>query len=272
MIRRLACAVSVAAFSFAAVAVADDEVDDAAHLTKSSEAFEAGADAAMVELSKGFADNLETRGLGALSDGEVKAAVATIKKEIPIEGISVGKAGDSYDIILQPGHYGRKKGFTGATGARVAERALTAHLVKGIAQELSDSGLRVLIVPADGVTRGLKTKIFLSIHADGAAKKCATGPSLAYESDRSLLAMHAIGLSLATAFGYKYKDFRKDGYTTNSAEYYMFKKIEASHLEGLLEVGEITCPKSEDRLLATSKELAYNIAHALKFIAGLKES
>jgi hypothetical protein len=82
--------------------------------------------------------------------------------------------------------------------------------------------------------------------------------------------MHAIGTGLAHAFGYDYSDFRKDNFTVNEAKYYMFQRVEAPMLKGLLEVGEVTCAKSEDRLITSSREITNNVAAALSYLARLE--
>jgi hypothetical protein len=78
--------------------------------------------------------------------------------------------------------------------------------------------------------------------------------------------MHAIGWGLSQALGYKYNDFRKDGFTVDAANYYMYKKVKAPIMKGLLEVGELTCPKSEEQLVVGIDAVANNVARALSFV------
>lgn len=59
--------------------------------------------------------------------------------------------------------------------------------------------------------------------------------------------MHAIGWGLSRALGYKYQEFRKDDFTVNAAHYYMYSKVDAPVMKGLLEVGETTCLPMEQR-------------------------
>lgn len=272
MLLRLSSAVA-ASFLLASAAVADTTApaNEGEHLTKSSAAFESSYEAAMAKLAgSGLEDSLKTPKLGAVSNDELKRLTKLIKSETPIAGVSKGDAKLSYDIILQPGHYGRLKGKTGASGKVVSERALNSYFVAQIAKQLRADGHKVLVVPADGVTRGLKAKIFLAIHADGSPRACSTGPSLGYAGDADMFSMHAIGQGLAHAFGYDYGDFRKDNYTAGESDYYMFKRMNTSMLKGILEVGEVTCDKSEQQLIASSKEITFNVASALSFLAKLQ--
>jgi N-acetylmuramoyl-L-alanine amidase len=225
----------------------------------------------MTKLSgKGFEDTLKNPVIGAIASSEVAKLTKTIRAEKPIAGVSRGDASVAYDVILQPGHYGRKKGATGASGAKISERALNAHIVRQIAEQLAGKGLKVLVVPADGVQKGLKAKIFLAIHSDGSPKSCSTGPSLGYEDSHDVLSMHAIGAGLAHAFGYDYADFRKDNFTVNESKYYMFHRVNTTMLKGLLEVGEVTCARSEAKLISSSREISSNVAAALFFVTQLQ--
>ena len=156
-------------------------------------------------------------------------------------------------MILQPGRYGRPPdpGPVGTSGQLVSERAFVTYVTERIAKRLREDNDTVLIVSADKYLRptsvnapfnGLAAKVFLAIHADrGSMRPCSTGPSLGYKSESSLFAMHAIGWSLSAALGYRYADFSKDNYTVNEAKYYMFNKVKADRLTGLLEIGELTC-------------------------------
>lgn len=219
-----------------------------------------------------LASELSSIELGAMSDDQFSVLLSEINSLPEIEGTSTGEVGAEYDIILQPGHYKRKTGATGAQGARVSEQRIVAYIVSHAAKKLKDEQFNVLVVPADGVSSPLKAKVFLSVHADGNAKGCVVGPSLAYKDTSSLHAMHAVGFSLARAFGYEYDDFMKDGYTANSAKYYMYPKVNADIMSGLLEIGELTCPEIEDKLIVTSPVIASNLAASLRYIVTLPSS
>lgn len=242
------------------------EVEEASH-EASPEAFLALQGDDVAKLEDGFGNQLDTVALGAIPAGEFNKIVAAINKETQIKGTAVGDLNSQYDIIIQPGHYMRTTGRTGAAGKIVSERALVSYIVAKAATKLSDSGLKVLIVPADGVPTGIRTKVFLAVHADGAVKECKIGPSLSYSSTNSLFAMHAIGFGLARAFGYEYEDFMKDNYTVNEAKYYMFSKVNASVMEGLLEVGELSCDGIEKNLIEASEVIGNNVAASLVYIA-----
>jgi N-acetylmuramoyl-L-alanine amidase len=245
-------------------------------LTVDSAAFNDGAESALAQLAaRGFDQGLATPELGSLSTAQLSALAATIRLETPIPNVALGERGVVYDVILQPGHYGRTTGAVGTSGALVSERALVAYITGRVATDLRARGLNVLVVSADRHLRddrntqafdGLKARVFLSIHADGSVQPCRTGPSLAYHGDNSILAMHAIGFGLSTALGYDYAVFMRDNFTANSANYYMFRRVEAEALTGLLEIGELTCPGTENDLIASSDKIATNVARALAFI------
>jgi N-acetylmuramoyl-L-alanine amidase len=250
--------------------------DEHPQISASSQPFAQSAQSSMEKLrSAGFANSLETPALGSLPSEEFNKLVSAIQTETPISGVSTGTRGVKYDVILQSGHYGRPPGPVGTSGHLVSERALVAYITNVIAEELRRGGDSVLVLSADHYLRptpglagfdGLKAKVFLAIHADGSVKPCSTGPSLGYHSNSSLLAMHAVGWSLAAALGYKYSDFNHDNFTANEAQYYMFRQVQADRLAGLLEVGELTCPVSEKDLINSAKLVGRNIARALTFI------
>lgn len=266
-----ACTLGLTLCAFAPAAAQEEPV-----VTQNSDAFTQSADSALQQLAaRGFDQGLATPELGSLSTEQLSALAATIRLETPIPNVTRGERGVMYDVILQPGHYRRTTGLVGTSGALVSERALMGYIVGRVAADLRGRGLNVLVVSADQYLRddrttpafdGLKARVFLSIHADGSVQPCATGPSLAYHGDNSMLAMHAIGFALSTALGYDYADFRRDNFTVNSANYYMFRRVEAPTLTGLLEIGELTCPATERDLVASSDKIATNVARALSFI------
>jgi N-acetylmuramoyl-L-alanine amidase len=244
-------------------------------ITSSSPTFTSSAESVEKFLSQeGFDDGMEVQGLGSATSTDIQKLRAEINAATPIGSVANGGP-ERYDVILQPGHYGRTKGSTGTGGKLISEQRLSAFVVSRAAEILRKSGKKVLIVSADNFRRddpatsvydGLSTRVFVSFHADGSVKPCATGPSLAYSSNSSTYAMHALGWGLARALGYRYSEFRKDNFTGNSAHYYMFREVRASDMAGLLEMGELTCPSTEQALIANAKAIAANSAHAINFV------
>jgi N-acetylmuramoyl-L-alanine amidase len=220
-------------------------------------------------LKKNFGEDLASPSLGSASSDAYAKAIQVITSTWKTLPTTLGKKNEIYDVILQAGHYGRPPapGKVGTQGKAVSEQQLAAYLVRRIEQDLSAKyKLKVLILSADEYSPGLKAKLFLAIHADGSEKPCATGPSLSYQKNNSTLAMHAIGWALSQALGYRYDQFRKDGFTANAAHYYMFSQVDAPLMKGLLEVGELTCPEVEERLVMGADSIATNIARAISFI------
>jgi N-acetylmuramoyl-L-alanine amidase len=251
--------------------------DEHPRVTTNSEAFVSSYDESLKRLmDDDFEGGLESPELGAVTPQEFQALLQAVKNGAQITGVNRGEPNTIYDVILQPGHYNRKTGAVGTSGKLVSEQNLVAYITGSVAATLRAShSLKVLVVSADEYIRddpktsefdGLQSKIFLAIHADGSNPQCKTGPSLAYYSSNSTLAMHAIGWGLGQALGYRYEEFRKDGFTVNAARYYMFSKVRAPVMTGLLEVGELTCPPIEERLVSSANRIAANIAKAIAFV------
>lgn len=271
----------VACCMLAQSAAAQSDDEEAPRITQNSEAFSASAESAVQALSQaGFDSQLRTPEFGSMTNERFDELVAQIQRESPIATIARGERGIHYDVILQPGHYGRQTGKVGASGALVSERALVAYVVDKVATDLRAKGLNVLVIAADRYLRddpataefdGLRATAFLAIHADGSEQPCSTGPSLGYRSNSSLMSMHAIGFSLAAALGYDYETFRRDNFTANLAQYYMFERVQADRLTGLLEIGELTCPAKEQILVTNADAIAANVARALDFVVNVSQ-
>jgi N-acetylmuramoyl-L-alanine amidase len=252
--------------------------DDTEHprISTSSQEFVQGASTALNTLKGStFEENLEGPSLGASSNDAFDKTVAEINSKFTMTALGTGEPGKLYDVILQPGHYLRSAGRVGTQGRYVSEQALVAYVTNVVAQSLRRTGESVLVVSADDYLRpthkdgnfdGLRGRVFLSIHADGSEIPCTTGPSLGYQAPTTALTMHTIGLGLADALGYDYADFRKDNFTANETQYYMFRQVRAARLDGLLEVGELTCERTERKLILSSHAVGVNIARAIDFI------
>lgn len=242
---------------------------EAEHLKASSQEFTSSRTSALKKLRQdGFTAQLLEVGLGAATSDQLRTAAARIKAGAKLQDVAVGDPAVTYDVIIQPGHYGRTAGRTGASGAMVSEQAIVAYLVGATAARLRADGLKVIVVPADNVV-AKSAKVFLAVHAEGSEARCHAGPSLAYKAGISPYAMHAVGLGVSRAMGYAYGQFRADNYTKNESDYYMYKQVDAERLNGLLEIGEITCPAEEQKLVLNADRIANNLALALEYIMRL---
>lgn len=250
------------------VGVSAEELIEEAHPAGDSSAFNESQAADLTTLrNMKFGEGLSAPGLGAASAGAYKEALNNILTQWDTLKTETGDPKNHYDVIIQAGHYRRNAGATGAKGKAVSEQKLVAYIVKVASDKIKSRGdMRVLVLSADEYSPGLKTRLFLAVHADGSEKPCTTGPSLSYQKPDSTLAMHAIGWGLSQSLGYKFPEFRKDGFTVNSSKYYMYSKINASVMNGLLEVGEITCPKKERELIASADSIGLNLARAISFV------
>jgi N-acetylmuramoyl-L-alanine amidase len=258
------------------VAMPLQQDDEHPQITRSSLQFSDSTQSSLEKLkAAGFTNQLETPEFGATAGEQFNALVKAIRAETPVTDVSLGQRWVKYDVILQPGHYGRPPGPVGTSGQLVSERALVAYITNVIATDLRHDGNSVLVVSADRYLKstgaaanfdGLTSTIFLAVHADGGTVPCKTGPSLGYSSNSSLLAMHAVGYGLSAALGYKYSDFNHDNFTVNEAQYYMFRQVRADRLTGILEIGELTCPNSEKDLISSADLIGRNVARALRFV------
>lgn len=258
---------SLALLSVSFFAYAEGSVEEA-HPTANSVEFTKSqmADLSVLRDMK-FGEGLVAPALGAANLDAYKEKLGKILAQWNTLNTEIGDQKVQYDIILQPGHYRRIKGATGASGKNVSEQQLVAYIVKVASDKLRSRGdMKVLILSADDYKVGLKTRLFLAVHADGSEVPCATGPSLSYHKPDSTLAMHAIGWSLSQSLGYKFPEFRKDGFTVNSSNYYMYSKVNASVMNGLLEVGEITCPAKEKEMIFAADAIGLNLARAISFV------
>lgn len=206
---------------------------EAQHLVTSSQEFTQSRDATLAKLrDDGFTRLLLAGGLGAASSDQAKASSVRVTSGAKLAGVSVGASNASYDVIIQPGHYGRTKGATGASGALISEQQIAAYIVGSVATQLRESGYNVIVVPADNVV-AKSAKVFLAVHAEGSTKQCSAGPSLAYKEGTTPFAMQSIALGISQAMGYDHQNFRADNYTKNEAQYYMYKRVNAARLNGL---------------------------------------
>ena len=107
-------------------------------VSSSSPAFNQSYDSATSKLAAaGFESSLEGPTLGANAHVELPVLVSAIRQSYPTTETSLGTSGVEYDVILQPGHYGRQSGATGTRGRLVTEQELVAYIVKEAATKLA---------------------------------------------------------------------------------------------------------------------------------------
>jgi hypothetical protein len=91
---------------------------------RSSKQFVESFDRSIDFLEKeGFDRELKAPSLNAITSNSGKALLAAIVAETPIK-VGMGEAETEYDIILQPGHYGRRTGVVGAAGTAHRTRCM----------------------------------------------------------------------------------------------------------------------------------------------------
>jgi hypothetical protein len=158
----------------------------------------------------------------AFGPGELTEMAAKAKDAYRQLRTEIGDPNVEYDLIIQPGHFGRTTGATGGEGKYVTEQQITAKIVEGLASNLRKRGLNVAVIPADGFKTPLKSKIFLSLHTDASNFPCSVGPSLGYSAEGDALGMHGIAAALAITLGIDPEKFMRDNYTANLKGYYAF--------------------------------------------------
>ncbi|NOD96898.1 hypothetical protein GS610_06715 [Ruegeria sp. HKCCD6228] len=201
----------------------------------------------------------------AFDDDTVRFWASKAKKAHQSLNTDTLDASKYYDVVLQVGHYPRKKGVTGGEGELVIEQEIAA-LVATLVREKLVSKLNVVVIPADGYKQNIKTKIFLALHTDSAplSKSCQLGPSIGYNDNTDALGMRFLAFALARTFNYDLSKFMSDNYTKGLRSYYAFKHFNTTMFEGVLEMEELTCPEKERNLLVGADDLATNLALALE--------
>ncbi len=116
----------------ASLACAQNNDDpEAPAIDKASAAFVQSTRSSIEQLSNaGFEGDLQTPVLGANADELFKTQLNLIKGAKPLSGVDSPVKGVVYDVIVQPGHYGRPNGNgkpLGTHGNLVSEKALVAY-------------------------------------------------------------------------------------------------------------------------------------------------
>ncbi|RXT51158.1 hypothetical protein B6S44_21345 [Bosea sp. Tri-44] len=213
---------------------------------------------------------LRTATVLSFSDSDVQFWANRAKAAHSAAPVEQGDLAKTYDIIIQLGHYPRKQGRTGGQGKFVNEQQMAALVGVGLyrkLQELKFQGktISTLLVSADDYTKGLKSKIFLSLHTDASVTPCSLGPSVGYQGDKDEKGMHGIALALAITLGKDAERFMRDSYTRALQEYYAYRRFNVSLFKGVLEMSELTCPDDEKNLLLKASQLSTNIAYAVQW-------
>lgn len=211
-------------------------------------------------------------GTSNLSREQLIAAAADRAKRIHDRtSVRSGDTKQNYDLILQIGHFKRKTGKTGGSGRLVSEQQIAAlvgvELLEKLASVRNDGAdIKTLLIGADNITPGLKTRIFLALHTDAAENSCAVGPSVGYHNKGDAKGMHGIAVALACTLRLKdAAQFMRDNYTKNLSDYYAYSQIDSEQFEGVLEMSELTCPSQENLLLERVDDLTTNLAVAIQF-------
>lgn len=125
-----------------------------------------------------------------------------------------------YDLVIQAGHTGRTRGFTGTSGPFGAEIVWTRKLAVAAVPGLQAKGWKATWTLADAPMPDSRCAI--AVHQDGSLNKTARGPSVGYANTPE-------SITMKTAWKAYYRTrypgpaFRPDGYTPALARYYMLR-------------------------------------------------
>jgi hypothetical protein len=209
-----------------------------------------------------------TRSL-ALDEAEVDGAALKARSAKSTLGTSVLDNVES-EVIIQVGHFPRTKGKTGGQGAYVSEQEVAAYIASLMGEYLSDYKVDFRIIAADNFGNGGRAKIFIALHTDSTIPEnaCQLGPSVGYGEASNALGMHLIAFAVASTFDYDVNRFMSDNYTRNLSGYYAYSMIKSSIFEGVIEMGELTCPESEVEMLTRADALAKSMSVAISIALG----
>lgn len=217
---------------------------------------------------------LESDFVSLFSDASVLAAgpdAATIIAERAKElhqslELSAASEDINYDVIIQAGHFPRKKGVTGGEGRLVWEQHMTVYIGALLLEYLLASDVNAVLVPADDFGSNLKSRIFVALHTDSApsGRHCTLGPSVGYKTEGSdAKGMHGLAFATAVSLDLSINNFMRDSYTKGLQGYYAFSSVRTELFEGVLEMIELTCERQEVSLLSNSERLASNLSQAI---------
>ena len=182
-----------------------------------------------------------------------------------------------YDVIIQVGHFPRIRGATGSEGTYIAEQDGTAYVATQIRGLLSETDYKFAVIGADAYKTGEKidaqhffrTKLFISLHLDGSSTPCASSASLGYNPAFGRDQMQLFGVGLAIALGLNAREFMDDNFTPNLSHFYSYRHSNSELAEGIVEMGELSCPEQEIKFLVGADQIAANLFTAIGF--ALKE-
>jgi hypothetical protein len=164
---------------------------------------------------------------------------------------------EKFDLIIQMGHIGRIKKWTGTKG----EQAFTRALGVALYDRFKGSDYRVRLMGADNflLPEPNQTKLFLSIHADGHWNNNIRGVSVGYPVPSNPAFAQYIKEAYMELTGFQAKP---DNYTNNLERYYSWRwdDRETPHISAdyycLFEHGFMTNPIERDYMNNHTGEIA----------------
>ncbi len=169
------------------------------------------------------------------------------------------------DVVVQAGHAGRPASCAalhvvhcnlGAGSGAASERVWTVIVADAAARALRRDGWRVARRPADYREHDT-ARAAVFVHFDGSAPPCRSGASVGFPRGTSTQFVDAWEHRYRAVFPFR---FVGENFTSNEAQYYGFRKVDAPGKSMLIEFGEITCP-------AQARWLAPRLRHLGELLA-----
>jgi N-acetylmuramoyl-L-alanine amidase len=157
-------------------------------------------------------------------------------------------------VLIQAGHEGRSNGNTGTSYSKYKEVEWNIIVANEVSKTLNKWGIDTKRVGAK--LPNIKAKVAISIHFDGATKRCSSGASIGYANSNSKELANRWKKAYKKVFPFKW---HKDNYTKNLSEYYGFYEVKADKFL-VLELGEISCKRQIRWLEPRLKKIAHLIA------------
>ena len=166
-------------------------------------------------------------------------------------------------IVVDPGHGGNDPG---ALGKKSNEKTLTLNIAKALKAELEKAGYRVILTRGRDayvslgmrclIANNAKANFFLSIHANSAVDNTASGVEVLYKRDDLKDEAEQLAKDISVAMGFKNRGakYRNDLYVLNGTRMPSL----------LVEVGFISNPAEEEKLLTNVAKIAQVIAARLR--------
>jgi len=158
--------------------------------------------------------------------------------------------------LIQAGHEGRIKGYTGAESPYGKEMDWNRDVANEVTRILREAGVDV--IRAGAKMPIAKVKLALAIHFDGSHEPCRSGASIGYGNTLHKPLANRWKKLYAQYYPF---DWMEDNFTNNLSHYYGYKYVFSQKGFLVLELGELTCEQEAIWLRYRLKKIAQLIAY-----------